>query len=81
MRTGPIGCTIGPVSDTQVQFGVRVGDDGRWHLKTNDAVEARKFAAKLSTENWSGKAQIVEFTTGRRCTYRDGVPAGGSIQW
>lgn len=54
-------------------YGVRVGDDGRWHLKTEDIMDARKAAWKLSTEGFLGVAQIVNFTTGARESWSNGL--------
>lgn len=54
------------------RFGVRVGDDGRWHGKFASLGEARVFAAQFSKENSLGKAQIVDFADGYRETWERG---------
>lgn len=54
-------------------FGVRVGDDGRWHAKYDSLAEAQDHALKLSTEGSLGRAQVVEFSTGYRETWEDGT--------
>lgn len=61
------------------RYGVRVGDDGRWHAKYSNLGDARVHAARLSKENWSGKGQIVDFETGDRETWRDGSKSGKGI--
>ena len=58
---------------TENRFGVRVGDDGRWHAKYPTIEQAHDHARRLSTEGWAFRAQVVDFETGDRETWEDGA--------
>lgn len=57
---------------TTPRYGVRVGDDGRWHAKYPSLGEARQHAARLSATG-IGRAQIVDFAGDFRETWEDGA--------
>jgi hypothetical protein len=61
------------------RFGWRVGDDGRWHGKTDSLDEANAEARKLSLTGWLGKGQVVDFQTGDRAVWTDGERTGGRL--
>lgn len=71
--TMPGSVTDVPTTPAQ-RFGVRVGDDGRWHAKYASLAEARQHAARLSTEGFLGVAQIMDFTNGWRESWCNGAP-------
>lgn len=62
-----------------IRYGVRVGDDGRWYLRTDRWSEAHEYAVALS-ETGLGCAQVRDFVDGRQDSYRNGDVVRERIQ-
>jgi hypothetical protein len=70
--------TLGTSHDPNGRYGVRVGDDGKYHWRGNDPAEAHLRAQELSKAGGLNQGQVVDFEGGARSTYHSGELYSGA---